>query len=132
MFARIFQGDPKSPYLFVIAIKVLTAWIYKNRRVSISLESKHLIFADDVFLFSRGDMIPIVAVLEGVTAFTKWSGLEPNCNKSHCLFGNVSEQVIVFVIVITNELDSCLLIAHIPRKLKMKPRLGWKQFEKAS
>lgn len=54
------QGDPISPYLFVIAMEVLTACLqrttasndFKFHWHTKDLSISHLIFADDVMLYS--------------------------------------------------------------------------------
>lgn len=103
------QGDPLSPYLFVLAMEVMTACIKKSisnsdfsyhwltNEVSIS----HLIFADDVFLFSKGNASSVSALMEGIHTFSSASGLFPNQNKSHCFFGNVPSNVQQSILDIT-------------------------------
>lgn len=95
------QGDPLSPYLFVIAMEALTACINKNVESSEfsyhwrtkELNLSHLIFADDVFLFCKGDMASVQKIMKGVNEFSKISGLSANISKSRCFFGNVEEGV---------------------------------------
>lgn len=93
------QGDSLSPYLFVIAIEVMTACIKKTTTNSNFLYHWHtkeasityLIFADDVFLFCNGEIGSAKALMEGLKIFSRASGLIPNVNKSQCFFGNVQE-----------------------------------------
>lgn len=85
------QGDPLSPYLFVIAMKVLTACLnhattnvqfqyhWKTKDIALS----HLIFADDVFLFCKGETNSIGVLMAGVTLFSSISGLVPSREKSN-------------------------------------------------
>lgn len=57
------QGDPISPYLFVISMEVLTAYIkvtttspeFKYHWKSSSPAITHLVFADDILLFAKGE-----------------------------------------------------------------------------
>lgn len=59
---------------------------WHKREVSIT----HLIFADDVFLFRKGNVEFVAALLEGVTCFSIASGLYPNKSKSEVFFGNMA------------------------------------------
>lgn len=92
------QGDPLSPYSFVISMEVLTAclkkytdspsfshhWLTKESAIT------HLIFADDVFLFCEGNVEFVTAIIQGFRVFSNASGLFPNYEKSKCFFGNAT------------------------------------------
>lgn len=97
------QGDPLSAYLFVIGMEVFSAYLlhdlqhdssfsYHWRTKDISLS--HLIFADDLFLFCKGNMDSIIVIHRTVSRFSKASGLYPNLEKSEFFFSNVPEDVI--------------------------------------
>ncbi|GJW03272.1 aspartic peptidase [Tanacetum coccineum] len=69
------QGDPLSPYLFTLVMEVLTLMI--NRRVNLSngfryhkhCEELHLVnvcFADDLFIFARGDVESAHVIMEAL------------------------------------------------------------------
>lgn len=97
------QCDPLSPYLFVIAMQVLTSYLTndleKDNQFSFHWRTKelklsHLIFADDLFLFCKGDSHSISAILKSVGRFSDASGLKPNPGKSVCFFSNVHQDVI--------------------------------------
>lgn len=77
------QGDPLSPYLFIIASEVLSRILGRGessggfhgikigRRVpSIS----HLIFADDTILFCRANVKEVLSVWNRVDKYLGWSG----------------------------------------------------------
>lgn len=92
------QGDPLSPYLFVIGMEVFSAYLHHNLQNnsnfsfhwrSKELQLTHLIFADDIFLFCKGDIPSISALSIAVSRFSSVSGLTPNPNKSECYFCNV-------------------------------------------
>ncbi|XP_074300064.1 putative mitochondrial protein AtMg01250 [Silene latifolia] len=56
------QGDPLSPYLFVLSMEILSRYLRKlDTHPMVSLHPKcaklkltHLVFADDLMLFTRG------------------------------------------------------------------------------
>lgn len=95
------QGDPLSPYLFVISMEVMTACLknatanseFKPHWKAVSPAITHLIFADDILLFSRGEEIFVRTLMNGVNLFSAISGLKVNAEKSACFFGNVSSEV---------------------------------------
>lgn len=95
-----------SPYLFVLAKEIMTTLIsqatnsegfsyhWKTKDIGLT----HLTFADDVFLFCKGDKYSIEYMLAGIEAFAKYSGLMLNGDKSHCFFNNVPQDVQQFTI----------------------------------
>ena len=101
--AGLRQGDPISPYLFVIGMEVLTAYINHDisqaRQFSYHWRTKeirlsHLIFADDIFLFCRGNSQSVTTLLQSISKFSTVSGLCPNAQKSQCFFCNVPTTII--------------------------------------
>lgn len=97
------QGDPLSPYLFVISMEVLTAFLrfklqnddsfsYHWRTKQLCLS--HVIFADDIFVFCNGDNHSINLLLDSVMKFSEFSGLRLNKEKCLGFFCNVPDEVI--------------------------------------
>lgn len=93
-FRGIRQGDPLSPYLFIICAKRLSAIIkhaesqglflglqFTNACLSIS----HLFFADNSLMFSKAIMRNAEAIKKVLEEYTALSGQEVNYQKS-CLF----------------------------------------------
>nr|GEU94601.1 hypothetical protein [Tanacetum cinerariifolium] len=96
------QGDPLSPYLFTLVMEILT--LILRRRVRASSEftfhmycSKlnliNLCFADDLFLFTHGDMDSARVIMESLEEFKNVYGLVPSLPKSTAYFCNVLNYV---------------------------------------
>jgi hypothetical protein len=94
------QGDPLSPYLFILVAEGLTALISKavaNRELhgvkicrgapSVS----HLLFADDCFIFCRSNLSETRKLMEILKIYEDASGQEINLSKSEVFFSrNIS------------------------------------------
>ncbi|XP_074267250.1 uncharacterized protein LOC141590572 [Silene latifolia] len=95
------QGDPLSPYLFVLSMEILSRYLRKiclQKNVSFhpkctKLGLTHLIFADDLMIFTRGDVPSVNAVLNTLNDFSKWSGLSANTDKTDIYFGGVPDAI---------------------------------------
>ncbi|KAL0446228.1 UNVERIFIED_CONTAM: hypothetical protein Slati_1750700 [Sesamum latifolium] len=84
------QGDPMSPALFLLSMEYFSRLV--KRRTSDSefnyhpkcekLKITHLLFADDLMLFSRGDLPSIHLLMECLQEFRDVSGLAVNTTKS--------------------------------------------------
>ncbi|XP_074300959.1 uncharacterized protein LOC141632299 [Silene latifolia] len=88
------QGDPLSPLLFVLCMEVLTRLLKQMKQVPqfshhpkcVKLELSHLIFADDLLVFVRGDYPSVLAVKHCLDTFSSSSGLTPNPSKTNIYF----------------------------------------------
>ncbi|CAJ2644561.1 unnamed protein product [Trifolium pratense] len=85
------QGDPLSPYLFILVAEGLTALIHQAVRqgdihgVRIcrgAPEVSHLLFADDCFLFCRANVAEVTQLLSILQTYEQASGQEINLSKS--------------------------------------------------
>ncbi|MDV3188749.1 MAG: reverse transcriptase domain-containing protein [Candidatus Phytoplasma australasiaticum] len=95
------QGNPMSLFLSVIAME------YLNRSLNGLTTNKafrfhpkyskfgitHLSYADDLLLFSRGDLESIKSIQNCFTQFFQASGLQANLQKSSIYFGGVNPMV---------------------------------------
>ncbi|KAL5565119.1 hypothetical protein UlMin_028283 [Ulmus minor] len=89
------QGDPLSPYLFILCMKVLSRLI--NKKVADGLISgfkisrhsptlHYLFFADDVFLMGKCSVNEAFYFKECLDDFCRWSGQSFNALKSNIFF----------------------------------------------
>ena len=94
------QGDPLSPFLFVLAAEGLNLLIKQatSRQLWAGIEVckngpiiSHLQFADDTILFSSPDACSILNIKKILILFQLTSGLQINFHKSELLGVNVSE-----------------------------------------
>lgn len=91
------KRDPISPFLFAIAMEYLSRSLnglkddknYKFHPKCSKMEITHLSFADDLLIFSRGDLESITALQKCFSNFSQASRLQANAAKSSIYFGGV-------------------------------------------
>lgn len=83
------QGDPISPYLFLLCAEKMGIMIRNNNLIKgIVIEDKEcklLQYADDTVLFMDGSEDSIKSTLSLVNQYSKFSGLKPNYDKTQCI-----------------------------------------------
>ncbi|XP_060190282.1 uncharacterized protein LOC132619370 [Lycium barbarum] len=91
------QGDPMSPYLFVLLMEYLNRCLgtlkeepdfnyhLRCQRLGIT----HLCFADDLLMFTRGDIGSVQLLRDKFDMFSEASGLKANMQKSQVYFAGV-------------------------------------------
>ncbi|KAL9689883.1 hypothetical protein QQ045_010274 [Rhodiola kirilowii] len=99
------QGDPISPFLFTIVMEYLSrlltrldksAGFYHHPKCH-RIDLKHILFADDLFLFSNGRCSSILAIKDVVERFLSTSGLAINLSKSQVFTAGMSPSKIILV-----------------------------------
>ena len=84
------QGDPISPYLFLLCVEILGMLIRKTKNIkgiNISdVEYKLFQFADDMGIFLDGSENSLRNTLNLIDQFSKFSGLKPNYDKTKCIW----------------------------------------------
>ena len=80
------QGDPISPYLYLICAEILSLMIRQNKRIKgITLREKEVLlslFADDTTLFLDGSEESFTEAIKMLDTFSKISGLKVNNDKT--------------------------------------------------
>lgn len=95
------QGDPLSPFIFVLVMEYLNRQLRTLRHnpnfnyhpKCSKLQIIQLDFADDLLLFSRGDAISVQLLFDCFLNFSNCSGLEANSEKSSIFLGAVDTMV---------------------------------------
>ncbi|XP_020555063.1 uncharacterized protein LOC105178632 [Sesamum indicum] len=94
------QGDPMSPALSLLSMEYFSRLV--KRKTSTSdfnfhpkcekLKITHLLFADDLMLFSRGDLPSIHVLMERLQEFRDVSGLTVNTSKSSIFTAGIQNE----------------------------------------
>ncbi|XP_074278178.1 uncharacterized protein LOC141601774 [Silene latifolia] len=89
------QGDPLSPYLFIICMEALSTLIHQScldrdwtpfPLGKGGVTFSHLLFADDILLFGRSSEQNLCALQDTLLSFSSSSGQKINCLKSKIVF----------------------------------------------
>ena len=85
------QGDPISPYLFLLCVEILGILIRKKKQNIKGIyihdtEYKLFQYADDMGIFIDGTEHSLRNALNSVDQFSKYSGLTPNLEKTKCIW----------------------------------------------
>lgn len=86
------QGDPLSPFLFILCLNELSKSLQEGQEKGLFFPIKvsrdhqgisHLFFADDILLFCRARPKDVRNILDIINSFCDQSGLEVNISKSN-------------------------------------------------
>ncbi|XP_021765919.1 uncharacterized protein LOC110730423 [Chenopodium quinoa] len=95
------KGDPMSPFIFAIGMEYLSRCLDELRLTPDfnfhprceKLNLTHMMFADDLLMFSRADSVSVNLLFQAFLKFSGASGLSANLDKSEVYFGGVSIDV---------------------------------------
>lgn len=122
------QGDPMSPLLFVICMEYLSrllmyAGLQKNYLFHYrckKLALNHLVFADDLIIFSKGDYDSILWNLRSLATFAASSGLCANAGKSAIYSCNMDRSILDRIIQETGYSEDTLPFSYLGVKISAK------------
>jgi hypothetical protein len=89
------QGDPLSPFLFILGSEILSRLIVREENLGLLQGIKmarmcpsitHLFFADDVIIFARAKANEAGVILKCLNTYSSWSGQNINVSKSAIFF----------------------------------------------
>ena len=96
------QGDPLSPYLFVLAMNVLSSLLDATAKYGVfsyhpkckKVRLAHLCFADDLLFFSKANLESVMGIQKVLQLFYSYSGLQINSAKNEMFYTGVSKDEI--------------------------------------
>jgi hypothetical protein len=115
------QGDPLSPFLFILGAEILSRLIEREESLGLIHGIKmarmcppisHLLFAGDVIIFSKANPSEAGAILRCLNNYSAWSGQHINMSKSAIFFSKNCKSSIKEVV------NGILHLALIPSKAK--------------
>jgi exonuclease III len=89
------QGDPLSPFLFILGSEILSRLLLREENsgtlhgikiARMSPPISHLLFADDVMIFSKANMAEANVILKCLSLYSRWSGQCINHTKSSIFY----------------------------------------------
>lgn len=99
------QGDPLSPFLFALSMKYVSRCLGELKHIlDFNLHPKcerlhltHLIFADNLLLFSGADHGSVTKVMQAFKKFSIVSSLQASPEKSNIFLAGVNEDDVKFL-----------------------------------
>ncbi|XP_028074446.1 uncharacterized protein LOC114276808 [Camellia sinensis] len=115
------QGDPMSPYLFVLAMEILAKILAEKAKHPLfkfhwkcdKTKMINLCFADDLMIFSRGDASTVKLIMEGFKEFSSLSGLIPNPSKSNIYFSGCDMELRASILEIAKFNEGTLPVRYL-------------------
>ncbi|XP_074277279.1 uncharacterized protein LOC141600921 [Silene latifolia] len=125
------QGDPLSPLLFTICLDYLSRLFgvlhlfpsFKFHPLCNKLSLNHQCFADDLLMFSRGDLTSITLMLRAFSTFSLASGLHMNSGKSSFYCNGMGDSMVKDIESLTGMKRGSIPFKYLGVKI-MPKRLG--------
>ncbi|KAF3778597.1 LINE-1 retrotransposable element ORF2 protein [Nymphaea thermarum] len=92
------QGDPMSPYLFILVMEIFNRRIQvqvRNKTIhipkirNVSHETEAVMYADDVLMVSKASISSFCAIKDMLEQFEKFAGMKVNKDKSVIFLGKI-------------------------------------------
>ncbi|PKU81670.1 putative mitochondrial protein [Dendrobium catenatum] len=102
------QGCPFSPYLFILCSQLLiNAFFSKGRNLGIKVAHmspsiSHLLFADDILIFSNAKMKNLKRIKKITLDYCRWTGKQINFSKSSIIFNYLGIKIALRRLVAAN------------------------------
>jgi hypothetical protein len=115
------QGDPLSPFLFILGSEIMLRLMAREENLGLLYGIKmarscppisHLLFADDVLIFSKANVSEAGVILNCLSTYSSWSGQRINISKSAIFFSRNCRDSIKVAI------NGVLNLAQIPARAK--------------
>ncbi|XP_074277953.1 uncharacterized protein LOC141601558 [Silene latifolia] len=115
------QGDPLSPLLFVLCMEILSRILRRITQFNhfsyhpkcVRIYPTHLIFADDLLVFARGDLPSILAVQECLQLFSDYCGLTPNPTKTNIYFAGVQAEIKALILASSGYMEGAFPFKYL-------------------
>ncbi|XP_074267059.1 uncharacterized protein LOC141590361 [Silene latifolia] len=113
------QGDPISPLPFILCMEYLSRLLdevcsypgFHFHPLFKKLKLVHLVFADDLLIFCKGDLRSIVSIMEVFKCFSAASSLQISSEKSDIIFNGLDSSLATSILDYTDNI--CLKGASI-------------------
>ncbi|XP_074304745.1 putative mitochondrial protein AtMg01250 [Silene latifolia] len=115
------QGDPISPLIFTLCMDYLTRminyatekWPFQYHPLCKGLKLNHLMFADDLLMFCKGNAQSIMLLIRAFSSFSKASGLTMNSTKSEVYFNGMSSSLKADIMQATGFVEGTLPFRYL-------------------
>ncbi|XP_074267269.1 uncharacterized protein LOC141590593 [Silene latifolia] len=117
----LIQGDPISPLIFTLCMEYLSRILacatekmqFNYHPLCKQMKLTHLMFADDLLMFCRGNAHSMVLLLRAFSAFSNASGLKMNPQKSCAYFSGVQSGLKHDILSISGFLEGTLPFKYL-------------------
>ncbi|XP_074305021.1 uncharacterized protein LOC141639953, partial [Silene latifolia] len=122
------QGDPLSPLLFTVCMEYLSRLMaeargfpgFKFHPLCRGIKLTHLMFADDLLLFCKGDIKSVTIMLEVFHCFSNASGLTISSEKSDIILNGIDDDTIGAILEHTGFKKGSLPFKYLGVKISHK------------